>query len=141
MGSAVDGPSKFLRHARDRRRVDLHRKADGRVYRARSGQRQNAVAIPGRFKRQFNGHHIYAQRPAICDRRVGTWWNPGDALCRWKNADRWIDMDFRVVSRLATRIATPCSVDKSPWRSHGWVGRLATDGPLASRYLTLATRC
>ncbi|PYS54794.1 MAG: hypothetical protein DMG13_06745 [Acidobacteria bacterium] len=31
----------------------------------------------------------------------------------------------------------PQSVDKGCRRSHGWVERLAMDGPLVSRYLTL----
>ena len=72
MGGSIDRSAQLGRHAGDRRRACVHRQIDGRVPRARREYRQNALAVQDRIERQFDGDHLHAQRPPICDHRVGT---------------------------------------------------------------------
>ena len=81
MGDPVDRSAKLGRHAGNRRRACVHRQIDGRVPCARRGHRQNALAIQDRIERQFDGHHLHAQRPPVCDHRVGTRRHRRHSLC------------------------------------------------------------
>jgi alcohol dehydrogenase (cytochrome c) len=46
--------------------------------------RQDALAVQDRIERQFDGHHLHAQRPPVCDHRVGTRRRAGHSLCARK---------------------------------------------------------
>ena len=79
--SPADRSAKFGRHAGNRRRACVHRQIDGRVHCARRGHGQNALAVQDRIERQFDGNHIHAQRPPVCDHRVGTRRHSCHSLC------------------------------------------------------------
>ena len=101
MGGAVDGFAQFGRHAGDRRRLDVHRQADGRVHRARRGHRQDAVAVQDRLERQLDGDHLHAQRAAIRDGRVRARRHSRQPLRGRKGADRRLGLDVRAGFRMS----------------------------------------
>ena len=72
-----------------------HRQAYGGIPCARRGHRPDALAIPDQFERQFDSDHLYAQGPAIRDRRVRLGRRPCAPRHRRRRADRGLAMNVR----------------------------------------------
>jgi alcohol dehydrogenase (cytochrome c) len=96
MAGAAHRFSKCGRNARDRRRPGIYGQDDRRIPRARPGHRENAVAVQDRLERQCDRDHLYAQRPPVCDRRIGPRRHSGDALRCARRPIRRFGVDVRV---------------------------------------------
>ena len=101
VAGADDGIREFGGHARDRRRPPLHRAPDGRIHRARPGQRQDAVEVQDRFIGQRAAHHVHAQGPAVRHRALRARRQRRQPAGDRQRARRRLGVDLRPDARLA----------------------------------------
>jgi alcohol dehydrogenase (cytochrome c) len=95
VGCAAHGSAEFGGDARHRRRTGVHRKADGRVPRARRRDGKGALAVPDRFERQRHCDHLHTRRPAICEHRLRTRRYAGQSLRGGDDSRGWFGVDIR----------------------------------------------